>query len=351
MNDQSSNISLSVIVCCYNVEHYLDQSLQCLEKQWGDCDDYEIILVNDGSKDGTINKLNDFKARHPANVKVIDKKQNGGLAAARNSALDIAQGDWIAFFDPDDLLAEGSYVRLLDLARQADGVDMIRFGVKVLSSDELYNIPALSEPLTVDWRGTSLEYMQENTYGTCWCYLYRHEVLEGHRFPRNVIVEDLLFLVPLLLEDKKMIRTETTIYYYFVRANAATSVAHNYNRLSLQTDDIADAIEILERHKQGQPDAIKSSLFVKQKLLAHNMSNRMLLSDKKTNEVGKIVQTMTELNLFPLPGGSMMVRLMNFVYTHLWTLPALRPLYRLFRIIYLKTIRLAKRLFPRKAKI
>lgn len=351
MTDKPSNISLSVIVCCYNVEQYLDQSLQCLEKQWGDRTDYEIILVNDGSKDGTINKLNDFKARHPNQVKVLDKQQNGGLAAARNSALDIAQGEWIAFFDPDDLLAEGSYMRLLDLTRQADGIDMIRFGVKVLSSDELYTIPALSEALTVDWQGSSLDYMQENTYGTCWCYLYRHEVLDGHRFPRNVIVEDLLFLVPLLLEDKKMIRTEATVYYYFVRANAATSVAHNYSRLSLQTDDIADAVEILEKYKQGQPDAIRNSLFVKQKLLAHNMSNRMLLSDKKPDEVSKIVQTMTRLNLFPLPGGGMMVRLMNFVYTHLSTLSVLRPLYRVFRIIYLKTIRLGKRLFPRKAKI
>ena len=349
MKEQQSPVSLSVIVCCYNVEHYLDQSLQCLEKQWGDRTDYEIILVNDGSKDGTINKLNDFKARHPENVKVVDKHQNGGLAAARNSALDIAQGEWIAFFDPDDMLAGESYMRLLDLTRQAEGIDMIRFGVQIVNNDDNYPIPTLTEPMTVDWRGTSLEYMQENTYGTCWCYIYRHEVLEGRRFPTNMIVEDLLFLVPILLEGKKMMKTETTVYYYYVRSDAATSVSHNPERLGRQSDDIASAVEILEGYKQGQPAEIQRRLLEKQQLLVHNMSVRMLLSNKGTQDITRIVTSMMALKLIPLQGGGTMERLLSFVFTHRWALPIFRPMYKSFRSMYPKILGLISRIRVNKA--
>jgi glycosyltransferase involved in cell wall biosynthesis len=343
MAEQQANISLSVIVPCYNVEKYLDKSLQCLEKQWGERTDYEIILVNDASKDGTLNKLKDFIARHPDHTKLIDKQQNGGLAAARNSAMDIARGQWIAFFDPDDMLAEGSYDKLLDLTREADGYDMIRFGVKIVNNDE--DVTAvLSEPLTVDWKGTTLEYMQENTYGTCWCYIYRREMLEGRRFPRNVIVEDLLFLVPILLEGKKIMKTDATVYYYYVRANAATSVAHDVNRLSLQSDDIATAVEILEGYKQGQPEAIQQRLLEKQQFLVRNMSIRMLLSNKSSRNVNQIVQSMKALNLFPIPESETKIRFVNFVFKNLWALPVSRPMYRLFNRIYPKIRRLKRRL-------
>lgn len=343
MAEQEANISLSVIVPCYNVEKYLDKSLQCLERQWGERNDYEIILVNDGSKDGTINKLKEFVARHPDHTKLIDKQQNGGLAAARNSAMDIACGQWIAFFDPDDMLAEGSYDKLLDLTSKAEDYDMIRFGVQIVNNDENYPIPALSEPLTVDWKGTTLEYMLDNTYGTCWCYIYRREVLEGRRFPRNVIVEDLLFLVPLLLEGKKIMKTDAMVYYYYIRANAATSVAHDPDRLSLQSDDIASAIEILEGYKQGQPDEIQRRLFDKQQFLVHNMSTRILLSNKGTQDVNRIVQSMTKIGLFPMPEKETMTRLVNFVFTHLWALPLFRSMYRSFHSVYPKIRRLMRR--------
>lgn len=333
MAEQQTTISLSVIVPCYNVEQYLDQSLRCLERQWGNRTDYEIILVNDGSKDNTINKLKDFMALHPERVKLIDKQQNGGLAAARNSAMDIARGKWIAFFDPDDLLAEGSYDKLLDLIDKGGDYEMIRFGVEVVNNDMGKPTPVLSEPLTVDWKGSSLQYMQEYTFGTCWCYLYKREVLEGRRFPLNVIVEDLLFLVPILLEGKKMVVTDTTVYYYFVRTNAATSVSHDASRLSSQSDDIAVGVETLERFKEGQPEEIKRRLLEKQQLLVHNMSIRMILSNKSAQDVNRIVQSMTKLNLFPMSGGGTMTRLVNFVFKHLWALPAFRVMYKSFRRI------------------
>ena len=334
MTAQQNNISFSLIVCCYNVEHYLDKSLKCLEKQWGDRTDYEILLVNDGSKDGTLAKLNEFESRHPENVRVIDKQQNGGLAAARNSAMDVARGKWIGFFDPDDMLAEGSYVKLLELIDNSEGFDILRFGVEVVNDEDNLRPAVLTEPLAIDWRGTSVEYMLENNFGTCWCYIYRRDLLENRRFPTNMIVEDLLFVAPILLENKMMIKTDTVIYYYIVRTDSATFVSYDYNRLSRQSDDIASAVEILDGFKQGQSEDIQRRLTEKQRLLVHNMSIRMLLANKSGSDVNKIIQSMTKLNLFPLQGGGKMVGIMNYVFTHLWTLPVFRPMYRLFRRVY-----------------
>ena len=330
MKEQQSPVSLSVIVCCYNVEHYLDQSLQSLEKQWGDRTDYEIILVNDGSKDGTINKLNDFKARHPDHVKVIDKQQNGGLAAARNSALDVAQGTWVVFFDPDDMLAENGYSKLLELADSNCDFDLLRYGMKVVDVGQEFSSPVLMEPMTVVWEGTSVEDMLKNSYGVCTCYLIKRELLEGRRFPTNMIVEDLLFITPILLEGKKVIKTDAIIYYYLIRTDSATFISSDYNRLSRQSDDIAFAIEELEGFKQGQTQDVQRRLQEKQRLLVHNMSTRMLLSNKSVSDTKKIIQTITKLNLFPLPGGGTMIRVINFVYSHVWILPVFRPMYRMF---------------------
>ncbi len=330
MKEQQSPVSLSVIVCCYNVEHYLDLSLHSLEMQWGDRNDYEIILVNDGSTDGTILKLNDFKAHYPDHVKVIDKRKNEGVSAARNSALDIASGAWIAFFDPDDMLAEGGYSKLLELIDNNSGFDFLRYGMKVVDVGQNVPSPVITERLTVDWEGTSVEDMLENSFGICTCYLIKRELLEGRRFPDYIIVEDLLYIVPILLEGKRVIKTNAKIYYYLIRTDSATFISSDYNRLSRQSDDIAFAIEALEGFKLGNSQNVKRRLLEKQRLLVHNMSTRMLLSSKGVGDTKKIVQTITKLNLFPLPGGGSMIRVINFVYSHLWILPVFRPIYRMF---------------------
>ena len=143
MSDNSKKISLSVIVPCYNVEPYLDRSLACLSRQWGERTDYEIILVNDASTDNTINKLNEFKSQFPDNVIVIDKKVNAGAAEARNSGLDVAKGDWIVFFDPDDALADNGYAKMLELTQQKE-FDILSFGVKI-ANEFTWNLYELSE--------------------------------------------------------------------------------------------------------------------------------------------------------------------------------------------------------------
>lgn len=106
---KGNNVKISVIVAAYNAALYLEETLESILNQT--IDDYEVIVVNDGSKDDTLDILREYEKRY-AKLKVIDK-ENGGPSSARNTGLDVAQGDYVFFFDADDILEltalEGMY--------------------------------------------------------------------------------------------------------------------------------------------------------------------------------------------------------------------------------------------------
>lgn len=97
--------SYSVVTAAYGAEHYLDEFFSSLFQQTvGFIEAIEVILVDDGSTDGTLAKAREWEARYPDSIKVITQ-ENGGPAAARNTGLKYASKEWITFTDPDDFLA------------------------------------------------------------------------------------------------------------------------------------------------------------------------------------------------------------------------------------------------------
>ena len=100
MQERRTGVKVSVIVAAYNAEKYVTETLESIANQT--LDDYEIIVVNDGSTDHTIDILREYESEYD-NMTVIDK-ENGGPSSARNSGLDIAKGDYVYFFDADDVL-------------------------------------------------------------------------------------------------------------------------------------------------------------------------------------------------------------------------------------------------------
>ena len=84
-------MKLSVIIAAYNAETYLEETLDSVTNQT--LDDYEVIVVNDGSSDRTLEILENYQKKSSI-LKIIDK-ENGGPSSARNAGLDIAQGDYI----------------------------------------------------------------------------------------------------------------------------------------------------------------------------------------------------------------------------------------------------------------
>ena len=94
----------SVIMCIYNVDKYLEEAIESIINQdIGFEDNIQLILVNDGSLDNSENICLKYKNKYPNNIKYL-KKENGGLASAKNYGLDYIEGKYINFFDSDDTL-------------------------------------------------------------------------------------------------------------------------------------------------------------------------------------------------------------------------------------------------------
>lgn len=113
---------ISVILPAYNEEKYLPEMLDCLEKQT--YQDFEVLAVDDGSKDGTLKIFRDFADAHPGKVTVI-AQENAGLSASRNHAMDRAAGEYIVFLDADDRIPENYLEKLYTAARENDA-DLVK---------------------------------------------------------------------------------------------------------------------------------------------------------------------------------------------------------------------------------
>ena len=144
---------LSVIVPVYNVEKYLDKCLNSLVRQ--NIDDYEIIVVNDGTRDNSQKIIDEYVGKYPDLVKSFIK-ENGGLSDARNYGIKRATGEYITFLDSDDYIEEDTYKNMLAIAYK-DNLDLvvsdleyvwedgtkepfIKEGINRVSSDDLKNL-------------------------------------------------------------------------------------------------------------------------------------------------------------------------------------------------------------------
>lgn len=115
-------MKLSIIVPVYNVEKYLDKCLSSLVNQRG-IDDYEIIVVNDGTKDNSQDIIDRYVLNYPNLVRSYIK-ENGGISSARNFAIKYANGDYITFLDSDDYVEPDYYAGMYNLAIQ-DDLDLV----------------------------------------------------------------------------------------------------------------------------------------------------------------------------------------------------------------------------------
>ena len=112
---------LSIIVPVYNVEKYLDTCLTSLVNQT--LDNYEILVINDGTKDNSQDIIDKYVEKYPEKV-FSYIKENGGLSDARNFGIERANGKYISFIDSDDSIDMNYYKDMIDLAEK-DGLDLV----------------------------------------------------------------------------------------------------------------------------------------------------------------------------------------------------------------------------------
>lgn len=142
-----NDLKISVIIPAYNAEKYLTATLDSVVSQTMSDSDYEIIIVNDGSSDHTADILEKYKNLY-SNITVINK-ENGGPSSARNAGLDIASGEYIYFFDADDLLINNSLEALYQCAEEKNA-DLVIGKYNVLTPYKLSPVRTLDNLVCLD---------------------------------------------------------------------------------------------------------------------------------------------------------------------------------------------------------
>lgn len=143
-----NNDLFSIIIPCYNSEDYLDRLLKCLKKQT--YKNLEIILINDGSTDKTLDIMNKFKKE--VDYKVIIKTQkNKGLGAAINTGLKLVTGDYFSYINSDDMITEDYVSEFVKLFNSKKDINVIQRNGYLVPEDEVNEIGKKEFNMINDW--------------------------------------------------------------------------------------------------------------------------------------------------------------------------------------------------------
>ena len=210
---------ISVVVPVYNVEGYLDQCLESIVAQ--SYRHLEILVVDDGSTDGSGDKC-DRWAERDERIRVIHQP-NGGLSAARNTALDAMSGEWVIMVDSDDVLHPDAAATLLD-AIQREQADIVIGDHIIVNGDESPQWPTATsseEKHTYSQSEALMEvFYQRGLTHSAWARIYRASLFEKIRYPVGMLYEDLAIIYPLLKKCDKVVKIGQVVYGYRQRENS-----------------------------------------------------------------------------------------------------------------------------------
>lgn len=315
---------ISIIIPIYNVEKYLDR---CMESLLGQTlQDIELIMVDDGSPDRCPQMCEEY-ARKDSRIKVIHKS-NAGLGHARNSGLEVATGEFVAFIDSDDYVDTSMFEILYKeaLKTRADAVfcayqihDKNRDGEilfskqKLLHGEEIINYIADMIASPVEIKEERMECM------SAWNGIYKKKILDKKniRFmsEREIVSEDIVFNVDFLKGCNCIALVPQPLYYYCINGNSLSQtfkeskfsgIVRLYQSLIDRTAELNSVemknrcLRLLAEYTLGQiNDLFLSSLSLKKKKMIFNTVSKYKIWEEKTNTF-KVVLPKTQFLKFYL---------------------------------------------------
>lgn len=241
-------MKLSIIVPIYKVEQYLSKCVDSLLNQDLLPEDYEIILVDDGSPDRCGEICEEYATRF-SNIKVVHR-ENGGLSAARNSGIEVARGKYIQFVDSDDYLELGVLKFLVD-KMEADKLDVLRFNYQNVNEKyEVFEPNKVSKPF-VDYRDKvcdGLTFLTERLGFGCyaWQFIIKRELFECCHFKEGIYFEDTEWTPRLLLKAQRVSSTDRLVYNYLMRSGSITQSVDKKKKRKVMDDKLllVDAMQV-----------------------------------------------------------------------------------------------------------
>lgn len=210
---------LSIIIPIYNVEPYIEKCLKsCIHQKDAPKDSYEIILVNDGTKDNSMDIVRKVLSEYHGAVPVkIINQENAGLSAARNSGMTQAEGEYVWFVDSDDWIDEQSVQRIVS-ELQKEEIDILQMPYKLIyennKPEEIEQVKEIKEPIPGPkvMRITRLPNLTQSR-------IYNRKFLQDNdlKFTPGILHEDAEFKPRAIWKAKKIKTLNAPLYYYLKR--------------------------------------------------------------------------------------------------------------------------------------
>lgn len=228
---------ISIIVPAYNAEKSLKKSIESIVEQ--EYKSYEIIIVNDGSKDGTKEVCQELVDLYPT-IRIIDS-ENKGVSSARNLGLEAANGDWIGFLDSDDCMLPRSLEVLADQTRQTDIKWIIGnfISQNEKSGEKILNRQYFNEKVHTGTLNELPVFCASRNFHCVWGKLYAKSVIKTHqiRFDESrKYGEDLLFNLKYISYVDRFVVLNTAVYFYCYQWGTGLGCSTQKDEWSLQKE-------------------------------------------------------------------------------------------------------------------
>lgn len=313
---ENPQITLSIIVPIYNVERYLKKCIDSLLNQ--DISDYEIILVDDGSTDNSGAICDEYTSPSFVNsltrsvvIKVIHQ-ENGGLSAARNSGIEIAQGDYLMFVDSDDFI-EPNVLGGLMAQVEREKLDVLRFNYRNVNETYEEFHPNKDPKRDVDFSAEVTDgetFLNERLGPACYAVMFilRRDLIIStpytiHHTPENgdclftpgIYFEDVDWTPRMLLRAKRVASTSKVVYNYLWRQGSITLPTDPVKRKKVLEDKIS-----LIRGFQEQSKLVKNPIWFTWMTSFTAMGVLSAVANLSALERDTYIAELRSLRVFPL---------------------------------------------------
>ena len=295
---------LSIIVPVYNVELYLERCVRSLLRQDLPCEDYEVILIDDGSTDRSGEISRHFAEKYP-NIRVAEQI-NAGASVARNHGMDLARGKYIMFVDSDDFIEPNVIGTLVSMAEQNE-LDLLFYDSRFYPIESRLTA---RQPFELN-RVYNGEYATTHGlfFGAVWSNLYSHDFIKhsGVRFHEGILHEDVEFNCKLYPRAQRILFSDMLVYNYFV-GNSSSTRRINLDR---QKKSVMDDIIVIENviHFAKSPECpVAAGIFLCKKMNSTLVSVLISICRQPIFDldfVNHYLEAATQHHVYPIAGSAL----------------------------------------------
>lgn len=311
---------LSVVVPLYNTEKYIAKCLDSILNQGLDANQYEVIVVNDGSTDSGPEIVAEYCGKY-SNIRMLTQT-NGGLSSARNLGIREARGEYLHFVDSDDYIEVGAYNHIFNnLLKNRSKIDLIRFGsVTVDKFVKLDNLTPIDNS-RIFFEGSLRDYLlSTGSFLTfVWWMFVRRELLIENNLTFNVAAygcEDLFFNFELAkLPQIRIVACNTNVYRY-VMHESSISTGYEPNHIRRVLGGFECVFNEFKLNEKYFDDEFKPLFDRQHSGLTRLFATRMLSAKFGYSEVKERLEMYFRDGVFPIKGCSKVDKFLDWLCKH-----------------------------------